>query len=286
MSKIIKAGIKYNGSIYTGFDHGECFKKLPKEANASNCEQGFIDENNSFYDRKQAMKIAKENNQLNFVYDKSNLISEDLHLNWLNIQEQKILEQDRKIEELESEHLLSEVEWQDYCSYKRIEPQIKGCLDREKQLTERLNEYETLMKKHNIESIYKLDACLSDYLDVNSDTMAGKIIKQQKELLIAKNNEIKRLKAMKGRENLIAENEALKDTIAVVLAQKRNSLKNNEELRNKLHTLPKEIVEKIIDNIHKYELIGDDFAFVKMADIDKVFQQFLKEYGENSDVKN
>ena len=34
----------------------------------------------------------------------------------------------------EKKHLLNEKEWQDYCAYKHIEPQIKGCLDREKEL--------------------------------------------------------------------------------------------------------------------------------------------------------
>ncbi len=63
-------------------------------------------------------------------------------------------------EKLECEHLLSEVEWQDYCSYKRIESQIKGCLDREKQLTERINEYESLMNKYNVEDLEHLDLML------------------------------------------------------------------------------------------------------------------------------
>lgn len=36
--------------------------------------------------------------------------------------------------EILEEHSLDEQEWQHYCAYKIIEPQIRGCLDREKLL--------------------------------------------------------------------------------------------------------------------------------------------------------
>ena len=39
------------------------------------------------------------------------------------------------------------------------------------------------------------------------------------------------LSLQKSKSELVAENEGMKDTIAVVLAQKRNTLKNNDELR-------------------------------------------------------
>lgn len=38
--------------------------------------------------------------------------------------------------------VLTETEYQKYCAYKIIEPQIKGCLDREKELEKRLAEAE------------------------------------------------------------------------------------------------------------------------------------------------
>lgn len=38
--------------------------------------------------------------------------------------------------------VLTETEYQKYCAYKIIEPQIKGCLDREKELEKRLEEAE------------------------------------------------------------------------------------------------------------------------------------------------
>lgn len=42
----------------------------------------------------------------------------------------------------EKKHLLDEKEWQDYCAFKHIEPQIKGCLDREKEYEKQLAELE------------------------------------------------------------------------------------------------------------------------------------------------
>ena len=43
-----------------------------------------------------------------------------------------------KLAESENKHLLDEKEWQDYCAYKIIEPQIKGCLDREREYKQQL----------------------------------------------------------------------------------------------------------------------------------------------------
>lgn len=83
--EITKAAIRLGDKIYTGFDHGECFKKIPEERHGLTVEQGFINSDNEFVDRKQAMEIARAANQL--TYDDGNrktLISEDLHLYWLN----------------------------------------------------------------------------------------------------------------------------------------------------------------------------------------------------------
>ena len=54
-NKITKAAIRLGDKIYIGFDHGECFKQLPPDIHANEIEQGFIDTNGSFLDRKQAM---------------------------------------------------------------------------------------------------------------------------------------------------------------------------------------------------------------------------------------
>ncbi len=66
-------------------------------------------------------------------------------------------QQDEEIKELK-QHSLNDKEWQDYCAYKRIEPQIKGCLDREnklieenKQLKQELARYVELFNMEKIE---------------------------------------------------------------------------------------------------------------------------------------
>lgn len=97
---IVKACVRYNDRLYTGFDHGECFKKLNEDNTIlvhSEIEQGFVDSDGNFVDRKQAMIIAKENGQLAYETDKKTLISEDLHLDWLNKQAQRISELEEQL---------------------------------------------------------------------------------------------------------------------------------------------------------------------------------------------
>ena len=101
MSKsIVKACVRYNDRLYTGFDHGECFKKLNEDNTTlvhSDIEQGFVDSDGNFVDRKQAMIIAKESGQLRYEPNKETLISEDLHLDWLNKQAQRIAELEEQL---------------------------------------------------------------------------------------------------------------------------------------------------------------------------------------------
>ena len=40
--------------------------------------------------------------------------------------------------DIEYTYLINKKEYQDYCAYKHIEPQIKGCLDRERELKQQL----------------------------------------------------------------------------------------------------------------------------------------------------
>lgn len=87
--EITKAAIKYNDKIYTGFNHGECFKKLNDDNMIivhNRIEQGFLDNHGDFVNRKQAMIIAKEVKQLECETNKKTLISEDLYLYWLRKQ--------------------------------------------------------------------------------------------------------------------------------------------------------------------------------------------------------
>lgn len=101
MSKsIAKACVRYNDRLYTGFDHGECFRKLNEDNTIivhSEIEQGFVDNYGNFVDRKQAMIIAKEAGQLRYEPSKKTLISEDLHLDWLNQQSQRIAELEEQL---------------------------------------------------------------------------------------------------------------------------------------------------------------------------------------------
>lgn len=95
MKTITKAALKYDGKIYTGFNHGKCFVKLDKDNHiilSSRIEEGFITSEGDFVDRKEAMKIANEADQLQYsiAHYKETLISEDLHIDWLIKQENEI----------------------------------------------------------------------------------------------------------------------------------------------------------------------------------------------------
>lgn len=89
--EIVRAAIKVNDRLYIGFDHGECFKQIDEHTVATETlVEGFIDNDSIFVDRKQAMTIAKEAGQLRYETNKETLISEDLHLDWLNKQAKQI----------------------------------------------------------------------------------------------------------------------------------------------------------------------------------------------------
>ena len=69
--------------------------------------------------------------------------------------EKEFTDLEAKLAESEKKHLINEKEWQDYCAFKHIEPQIKGCLDRER-------EYEKQLAEKDKE-IEKLNACVKFY---------------------------------------------------------------------------------------------------------------------------
>lgn len=102
--KITRAAIRYKDKIFTGFDHGECFKQTEKEniTDTENLEQGFITDENEFVDRNTALDIAYKAGQI--TYDKWNhcLISEDLHLYWLNEQDKELSKYKKQISELKT----------------------------------------------------------------------------------------------------------------------------------------------------------------------------------------
>ena len=65
---------------------------------------------------------------------------------WEEDYQQKISDLEAKLTDSEKQHLLDEIEWQNYCAFKHIEPQIKGCLDRERELNQQLAEKEKEIK--------------------------------------------------------------------------------------------------------------------------------------------
>lgn len=67
-----------DGKIYTGEYHGIIFQQEPKGI-LRNAEQGFITTDGKFVDRKEALKIAIENNQIITKHGSEyELFSEDL----------------------------------------------------------------------------------------------------------------------------------------------------------------------------------------------------------------
>lgn len=88
--EIQKAAIKCGYKIYTGFEHGECFKQIEDCDKDSETIQGFVTNDGDFVNRHEAMVIAKIAGQLQYEMDKETLISEDLHVDWLHKQEKLI----------------------------------------------------------------------------------------------------------------------------------------------------------------------------------------------------
>ena len=89
--EIQKAAIKCGYKIYTGFEHGECFKQIEGNDKEFEIIEGFVTNEYDFVNRKEAMVIAKIAGQLQYEMDRETLISEDLHVDWLHKQEKLIL---------------------------------------------------------------------------------------------------------------------------------------------------------------------------------------------------
>ena len=121
-NEIIKlACVKYNNNLYTGFNHGECFKKLPQDANMRNTMQGFITNTGRFVDRRTAFEIAKQANQIECITKDNNvLISEDLYLYWLN-------EQSRELGKNTNETLHYEKKYEDGTSEMKVAYEVSIC---------------------------------------------------------------------------------------------------------------------------------------------------------------
>jgi hypothetical protein len=90
--KILCATIDYNGTIIAGHRHGDCYEllitlvgELPDSEYPGRDNQGFLTSENRHVSRKEAWKIAKENDQIIYGLtqsdngDDSILISENLY---------------------------------------------------------------------------------------------------------------------------------------------------------------------------------------------------------------
>lgn len=132
----------------------------------------------------------------------------------------------------------------------------------------------------------KTNQIILTLVDYNDDE-----ITHLKDLLNHYFNRIKELEEkieiQNNKEELIAENEAMKDTLAVVFAQKRNIGQANEKLREEnqqlkqqLHDLPKKIVEEIRDVLNGNDIeIQDNIYFTDILDT------ILKKYGGENESK-
>lgn len=99
MSKEIqRAAIKYKHQIFTGFEHGECFKQIKEYDKNYETIQGFVTSDGDFVSRQEAFVIAKNANQLQSQPVTKILMSEDLHIDWLHKQDQKIKELEKALE--------------------------------------------------------------------------------------------------------------------------------------------------------------------------------------------
>lgn len=158
MSKIVKSAIRYNDKVYTGFDHGECFKQIDKDTikDCDKLEQGFITDKNEFVDRQQALDIAYKAGQI--PYEKNNhcLISEDVHLYWLNDLQSQLDHQKVMWNELK-EHLNSQIVLYHKLCDRFKEENNDGCLFLS--ITKRQVLEEILYKMQELEKGEKDDNC-------------------------------------------------------------------------------------------------------------------------------
>ena len=113
----------------------------------------------------------------------------------------------QQLSESEKKHLLDEKEWQDYCAFKHIEPQIKGCLDREREYEKQLAESEEQVKiveKQHSELLmtifdghkenFELKQQLADTEEQN------KRVLEKLELIVSANQELEQKLAEKDKE--------------------------------------------------------------------------------------
>lgn len=194
MKTIVKAAIKYKDKIYTGFDHGKCFKKLDSEKHKNYVienkyiKDGFITSDGDFVNRKEAMKIAEEADQLQYSiehYNKQTLISEDLHIDWLIKQEKQIADLEAKLAEKEEINKLVNEQLEDMERSKLAWENKYFKL--EKQLADKNKEIEYFKRQarrfNNEAQKYYEDAYCNDFHNQDKVSFAIKKLEKIKEWL-------------------------------------------------------------------------------------------------------
>lgn len=115
-------------------------------------------------------------------------ISIDLLLDQIDQLKQQLAEKDKM-------HLLDEKEFQNYCAYKWIEPEIKGCLDREREYKQQLAEKQKTIDEINKEFVQ----AVHDWKALCAEK--DKEIASLQVLIIENKNDIKEMREFKFGDN-------------------------------------------------------------------------------------
>jgi hypothetical protein len=79
---LVKSAVRFNGEIYIGTRHGciiqDIVKEFPDARIHNQFDQGFVDENDIYYNRIDAVTYAKQCGQLPNNFSRNKLFSEDL----------------------------------------------------------------------------------------------------------------------------------------------------------------------------------------------------------------
>lgn len=130
---------------------------------------------------------------------------------------------------------------------------VKQVCDLLNQQSARIKELKSQLRVNNSQlasSELKYNGLKEEYK--KQEDLLNSYLKNCSELNFENQQLKKQLEVQKSKSELVAENEALKDTIAVVLAQKRNTLKNNDELRKEITQLKQSQKQLAISEFEKY----------------------------------
>ena len=139
-------------------------------------------------------------------------------------------------------------------------------------------------KNYDKEKAFKDLEIVADFIQDLQKQLAkkdNKII--QFELQLAeKDKDIERFMSMKNREQLVNENGALKDTIAIVLAQKRNVVKHKKQLAIQELEKTLNFIENVFDKALKNCSLNNGYYDQILDFID----QQIKELKRGKNVEN